>query len=741
MRKIPNYKKKDIGKDIIAGIIVALISIPISMGYAQIAGLPMIYGLYGSVLPIIVYALITTTSDFVFGVDAAPAALTGGLLTNLGIVSGSDEAIRVIPVITVATGCWLLVFYFLKAGKVVKFISTSVMGGFVSGICVEIILMQVPKTFGGASGHGEIIELVKHIIESKVFFNKVSLMLSVITIASILVCKKLAPRFPMPIVMMFVGAFITWKADLAKYGVSLLPHVAPGLPELIMPDLHSVSIANIIFPSLTIAIVITAESLLASRGNAMNDNYKLNTERDVLAYSLANFAGAAVGACPINGSVSRTGLARQFGAKSHIMSFTAAGFMVMVLLFGTGMIGYLPVPLLTSIVICALIGATEFELLEKFWKANKAEFFIFWGAFLGVLFFGTIIGVVIGVVLSFLVVAMRSIVPPRAFLGVIPSRPGFYDLEVFKDARKIKDVVIYQFSGNIFFANVETIESDINKEIGPDTKVVILNAAGVGNIDIASAEYIMKMYHMYREKGIHFYMTGHVSKLNNQLREYGVRELIDEGAVRMNIELALKEYGMERPYPFEESGNIVCLANQESADLIAETEWAYGDEAEEKKAELYKKLSSAIESQLENKKELDKSDIKDAVSKIFYGSLNEIDEDELLDRLELNMDSIAKKFGVSTEALSEEIESRRGDLENKLSQMDYENLKLLVKHRFKMANKFKKEYPKGYEKLWKIRRRHLKDLKVSNPELNERLRKAYFEIKKDVDLEINEDSL
>ncbi len=736
MRKIPNYQKKDIGKDIIAGIIVALISIPISMGYAQIAGLPMVYGLYGSILPIIVYAIITTTSDFVFGVDAAPAALTGGLLTNLGIVAGSDEAIQVVPVITMCTGIWLLIFYFFKAGRVIKFISTSVMGGFVSGICVEIIIMQIPKTFGGANGHGEVIELIQHIYESRVFFNGPSLILSGVTIASILICKKFAPKFPMPIVMMFVGAIITWKFNIGDYGVARLPRVEPGIPGFIIPDFTSVDITSIIFPSLTIAIVITAESLLASRGNALNDNYKLNNERETLAYSLANFAGAFVGVCPVNGSVSRTSLGRQFGAKSHRMSFVAAGVMVLVLFFGTGMIQYLPVPVLTSIVICALIGATEFELLEKFWKANKAEFFIFWGAFLGVLFFGTIIGVVIGVVLSFLVVAMRNIIPPRAFLGVLASRPGFYDLEVVNDARKIKDVIIYQFSGNIFFANVETIESDIEKEIVETTKVVILHAEGVGNIDIASAEYLIKMYQLYKARGIRFYMTGHVSKLNTQLRNYGAGELIENGAVRMTIELALKEEGLKRPYPLQEEGSIVCLANKESADLIAETEWAYGEDAEDKKQELYKELTKVIEESLYGKKIISKADIEQAMNNIFYGGIEEVDEDELLDRLEMNIEIIAKRHGVSTEIIREEIEKRREDLELKISQMDYEHLRRLIRHRFKMDKIFKEKDPRGYERIWNIRRKHLKELYESNPKLAELLTKAYKEIKSDVELEI-----
>ena len=160
---LKNVSLKNIQKDIISGIIVALVSIPISMGYAQIAGLPAVYGLYCSILPVLIYGLVTSSPQFVFGVDATPAALVGGTLATLGIVSGSEEAKAVVPAITLVAALWLLVFFFIKAGRIVNYISTPVMGGFISGIGVTIILMQAAKLFGGNAGTGEAIKLLIHI--------------------------------------------------------------------------------------------------------------------------------------------------------------------------------------------------------------------------------------------------------------------------------------------------------------------------------------------------------------------------------------------------------------------------------------------------------------------------------------------------------------------------------------------------------------------------------------------------
>lgn len=142
---IENVSLKNIQKDIVSGIIVALVSIPISMGYSQIAGLPAVYGLYCSILPVLIYGFVTSSPQFVFGVDATPAALVGGTLATLGIVSGSEEAKAVVPAITLVAALWLLLFFFIKAGRIVNYISTPVMGGFISGIGVTIILMQAAK--------------------------------------------------------------------------------------------------------------------------------------------------------------------------------------------------------------------------------------------------------------------------------------------------------------------------------------------------------------------------------------------------------------------------------------------------------------------------------------------------------------------------------------------------------------------------------------------------------------------
>ena len=410
---IRHYNKKDLPGDILAGIIIMAVSIPISMGYAQIAGLPAVYGLYGSVFPILFFALFSTSPQFIFGVDAAPAALVGSALISLHVESGSNEALAVVPVLTLFVALWLLAFYFMRAGKLVNYISAPVMGGFITGICTTIILMQLPKLMGGTAGTGEFLELAEHIAKEAASINLPSVALGVSALVILLLSKKFMPKFPMAVVLMAAGAVMTRVLPVREWGIQTLAAVEPGLPAWSFPDLTVIPIKEAVTISLSVAVVIMAETLLAENNFAQKNGYRINDNQEILAFSAGNFAAAFTGCCPINGSVSRTAMGEQYQGRTQLTGIVAGGSMIVLLLCGTGFIGYLPVPVLTAIVISALLGATEFELAVRLFKVSRTECLIFAGAFFGVLFLGTINGVLIGIILSFTEMIIRTAKPAR----------------------------------------------------------------------------------------------------------------------------------------------------------------------------------------------------------------------------------------------------------------------------------------------------------------------------------------
>ncbi|MGN0299315.1 MAG: SulP family inorganic anion transporter [Lachnospiraceae bacterium] len=699
-----NYQRSYLKKDIVSGIVVALISIPISMGYAQVAGLPVVYGLYGSLLPIIVFGLLSSSPQFVFGVDAAPAALVGGTIASLGITTGSEEAMRVVPVITLVTAGWLLLFALLKAGRLVNYISKPVLGGFISGIGCTIILMQVAKLFGGSAGTGEVFVLLGHIISELREFHLLSFIMGVSTIVIVWTSKKIAPKFPMSVVMLVAGALSTILFHVDRYGVKLLPQVEAGLPKWILPDVSVLAEypEDILMIGLTVALVIVSSTLLTARNYAIKNDYKIQNNREIVAYAAANLCAAFQGCCPLNGSVSRTAIAEQFGVRTQVMSIVAGLTMMLVLLVGTPLIAYLPVPVLTGIVISALMSIVEGKMAKQLWKTDKTEFAIFLSAFLGVLILGTLYGVIIGVLLSFGSVIYRASVPPRAKLGVIPGQAGFFDLERCRNAHAIRNTVIYRFSGSLFFANIGTFQEDIEQAITEDTRIVIVDGSGIGTIDITAAERLLILEKKLESRGIQFYLTGHVGAVNDQLRQLGASEMIERGKVRRTISLALRDAGVEKPYPLEDRDGISPLENiWEANEELAEFEWIFGEEA----AKRMEKLAEEVAQQMVSGK--DEEEILEAERHTSWGRIGLFDENELLDRLEMHLNELSEHTHQTPEQLLELLEKRRMTVEHKLEGLNPAALEMLRKHHENLEERMKKEKPELYEQLQRYRKKNL----------------------------------
>lgn len=649
-------RKTNIKKDVISGVIIALVSIPISMGYAQIAGLPAQYGLYGSVVPVLIFALMSSSPQCIFGVDAAPAALAAGTLASLGIKGDTEEALSLVPVIAFFTGIWLLVFSLMKFGSLTRFVSSPVMGGFISGICCTIILMQIPKLFGGQSGTGEVTELVRHIAaQAKECFSLVSLAISAVCIFVIMLSGRLIPKFPMSAAVMLIAAACQFLFDYCTaWGINTLPSVECGLGSFAVPNFTADNCYTAITASLSISVVIAAETLLAEKNFALKNSYRIDDNNELLAFSVCNIAAAFIGVCPLNGSVSRTTMNDRNGGASQLASVTAAGVMSIILLFAAGFISCLPVPVLTSIVVCALWSGTEFELARKLAKSSRKELMIFIAAFLGVLVFGTIYGVVIGVLLSFFNVIIRESDPPTAFLGVIPGRNHFYNLASYAKAQPIEGVVIYRFKGNLFFANTDGFREDIENAVKPDTRCIIVDASGIGSIDTTGAATLDVLYRNLKARGVRLFLVEHISKVNEELRGYGLGYIIEEGGVRKNITDALAAVGCSRPYKLSERS----VGINEDAAILQEFEWAFGRDAQ-------RYIDAYTERILEGAKSIDPSaGSADSEFSHLWDLVSPVSDHILLDYMESCTSRLAEKYDIDKAAIELVINHCRETLPN-----------------------------------------------------------------------------
>ena len=656
LKGLRTLKKETIKNDIISGVIIALVSIPIAMGYSQIAGLPPQYGLYGSVLPVLLFAIFASSPQYIFGVDAAPAALVGGTLASIGIAGGSEEALIQVPVVAFFTGIWLMIFYLMDFGNLTRFVSEPVMGGFITGICSTIILMQMPKLFGGQAGTGELKELILHIAgEFKTSFNLASMMIAVLCITIIQTCRKISPKIPASAAVMIIAALTQYFTNFCgKFNINTLPEVQRGLGKFCLPDFSLENCYTGILSAFSIAVVIAAETLLAEHNFASKNDYKIDDESELLAYSVCNIAASLVGVCPVNGSVSRTSMNDQLGGKSQLTSITASAVMTLILLFGTGFIKYLPVPALTSIVVCALWSGTEFSLAAKLRKSSRKEYFIFLAAFGGVLVFGTIYGVVIGVLLSFINVIIRASYPPTSLLGVIPGRNHFYNLETYAKARPIKNVVIYRFKGNLFFANVGRFIEETENALQEDTKYLIVDASGINSIDSTAAAELGTLYNKLKKKGIRFFLVEHIAQVNEELRTYGVGFIIENGGVRQTITDALAAVGYNRPYPLCENYEIKSVDDHTA--IVQEFEWAFGSDA-------LRYIDLYTEKILRNAKAIDPKDehAKEEYAHLWDG-ISPISDHILLDYLQSRTEELSERYEIEKERIELVIENHRQDL-------------------------------------------------------------------------------
>lgn len=679
-----NYRKEFMAKDLVSGIIIAAVSIPIAMGYAQISGLPAVCGLYGSVFPIIFFALFSTSRQFIFGVDAAPAAIVGAALSSLGIASGSSAALQYVPVIALFAGLWLLLFYLLHADRIVNFISTPVMGGFISGIAVTIILMQLPKILGGTAGVGELPELLSHIAETAVHINIPSLILGAVSLAVLILAKRLIPRFPMAVAVMAAGVALTWVFHVQDYGVVLLDQVKPGMPGLFVPDFSQVNLTNAAGRALIISVVIMAETLLAENNFAEKNGYRLDDRQEILACAAGNIAAAAVGCCPVNGSISRTSMNEQYGGKTQAVSLAAGAVMAVILCFATGFIGFLPVPVLAAIVISALMNVVEVHLAVRLFRVSRREFMIFMAAGAAVLFLGTIYGVISGILLSFVAVILKATNPPRAFLGMIPGKMDFYDLERNRYACPVKHVMIYRFAENLFFANIKILQSDIEKNICEDTRAVILDAGAVSSLDITAADGLKRLASSLEKRNIHFYVTEHTAELNDQMRELGLGEMVRKGNVRRTILAALHDMGMKEPFDLdipEEKAQALRMRqfsalSEEEENSLEEFSWAFGPaavrEIEGSVDYVLKQIHGISDIEL-----LAKEGLEEKLK--YWHSLGPLDEDELLRRLELHIQDLPEEVKEKSSLAIGLIENRRRMLRGKLLKEHPEILEHLKK--------------------------------------------------------------
>ena len=378
-----------------------------------------------------------------------------------------------------------------------------------------------------------------------------------------------------------------------------------------------------------------------------------------------------------------------------------------ILLCATGSIGYLPVPVLTAIVISALLNVVEVHLAVRLFRVSRQEFFIFMAAFVVVLFLGTIYGVLAGILLSFVAVIIKATNPPRHFRGMIPGKQEFYDLDRNRAVWPVKNVLIYRFSENLFFANIKILQSDIENNVREDTKAVILDAGAVNSIDITAADGLVSLADSLQKRRIRFYITEHSQNVNDQFRKLGIGRLIREGIVRRTVISALYDMGMREPFPLDipENERERARRNQyfalspEEENSLEEFAWAFGSDAVREIEKQVKWIVEQIHG-ISDLEQLSEAGLEEKLE--FWHSLGPLDEDELLRRMELHIDDLPDELKENSALAVRLIERRRRVLRDRILR-EYPNIREhLQEKREVLEQRLQKQNPEGIRKLHEL---------------------------------------
>lgn len=482
-----SYRKDQLMGDIPAGLTVGVMLIPQGMAYAMIAGLPPIYGLYASTIPLIIYGLLGTSRQLAVGPVAMMSLLTAA---SVGALAGNDLETYIAYAATLALLVGILQWGLgvFRLGFVVNFLSHPVISGFTSAAALIIGLSQLKHLLGiSLSQSHHIHEIILESMSRIGELNPYALGVGLVGILLIKSIKRILPAIPGSLVAVILGTLAGYFLISSGKALSIVGDVPSGLPMFTLPDFDGGVILSLIPAAIAISLVGFMESIAVARSiQARHKDYKVIPNQELKALGLANVGTAFFQGFPVTGGFSRTAVNDQSGAKTGLASIISAGMIILTLLFLTELFYYLPNAILAAVIMVAVFGLIDIKEPIKLWQRDRNDFWMLVTTFVGTLVLGIEEGILIGVILSILVIIYRTSKPHYAILGRVKGTPFFRNVLRFHDLENREDTLIMRFDADLYYANVDYFIESLDKEIearGDSIEYVILNSESISSID------------------------------------------------------------------------------------------------------------------------------------------------------------------------------------------------------------------------------------------------------------------
>ncbi len=557
---LPNYDKSWLKNDLLAGLSVWALMIPTSLGYAAISGVPVQNGLYALTFGLIAFALFTTSKQATQGPSSSSAAVLGAAV--LGIASaGSDEAVAVASAIVLLSGLLYIGMFVLKMGWISDFLSQAVLTGFVFGVGLNVAIGQLFKITGTESSGDNTWQKLWAWIRSLPDTNGSTLVIGVAALLLVFGLKFFAPKIPGALVAVVLGVSATLLLNLDTRGVELVGDVPRGLPSFAIPDWELIkdNFEMIVGASFGLVLIGFSVTTATVRTYANRHNYRVDVNQELLAQGTSNIFSGLFNGVFDNGSLSKSPIADAAGARSQMSNLAQAALVILTLLILAPLFSDLPEAVLGAIIIEAVtMGLMDVPEMRRLFRVYRFEFLAALAALLGVLTFGILQGVVIGVALSLFWMVFVSARPLIPALGRAPGTDSYFDLETHPEGETYPGLSILRFDGGLIFVNADSLGDRLRsiRVESPDLNGVIISMEGVNFIDTEGADKLKKIAQAGLDLGIDLHLARVKPQVHEFLQRDGVIDIIGDDHVHAGIADAVNMHLHEhrgQPSPGEEA--------------------------------------------------------------------------------------------------------------------------------------------------------------------------------------------
>ena len=542
------YNRADFTHDLVAGLSVAAVALPVGVAYAQLAGFNPAVGLYSSILPLVVYAFFGTSRQLIVGPDAAVCALVAAAVGPLAM-GNSDLYLSLTQALTFFAGLLCIVASFFRLGGLADFLSKPILVGFLNGVALSIGLGQIGKIFGFPISAAGILPRLAEFVSKVGQTHWPTLTIGLATFALLAISSRLFPRIPAALLAMLIAGAAVGIFDLEAVGVKTVGRVPSGMPQLHFPQFPTDLLPDLLAEAVGLALISFSSMMLTARSFASKNRYEIDADREFAALGLVNLASSITQGFAVSGADSRTAVNDATGGRTQLVSLFAAGLVAAVLMFLTGPLRYVPLAALGAVLVKAALSLVDIATLKTLYRMDRREFALSVIASLGVVAVGAIKAILIAVLLAIVRFVRLSFRPTTEVLGSINGLPGLHSIERHPNAQTTPGLLLFRFNAPIVFFNAPYFKREALAAVESATKLkwFVLDMIPITMIDATGLYTAAEVIQTLADRGIAFVTAGRQTEWTDWAKNRP--DIFSSSSIRRfpTLRAALKAYRLEHP--------------------------------------------------------------------------------------------------------------------------------------------------------------------------------------------------